>query len=80
MSMVVIDANDPTACPRCGCKVKFMYFDEATKFCEMSTVDLTITAYDKSTVEILEKILAFSEYMNFKIIYDRGSTFFGSTN
>ena len=48
-------------------RVKFIYSEKATKFCEISTVDLTITTYDKSTVEISQKFVAFSEYMNFNI-------------
>ena len=46
-------------------KVKFIYSEQATKFCKISTVDLTVTTEDKSTVEILQKFVAFSEYMNF---------------
>ena len=30
--------------------VKFIYFEKATKFCEISTVDLTVTTQDKSKV------------------------------
>ena len=41
---------------------KFMYSEKATNFWEMSTVDLS---YVKSTVEILQNFVAFSEYMNF---------------
>ena len=37
----------------------------ATKFCEISTVDLTSTTWDKSTMEISQKFVAFAEYMNF---------------
>ena len=39
---------------------------KVTKFCEISTVDLTVTSQDKSTVEISQTFVAFSEYMNFK--------------
>ena len=47
--------------------IKFVYSEKATKFCEISTVDLTVTTYNKSLVEILQKFVAFSEYtMNFK--------------
>ena len=46
-------------------KIKFIYSEKTTKFCEISNVDLTVTAYDKSRVEISQKIVAFSEYMNF---------------
>ena len=48
--------------------VKFIFSEKATKFCEISTVDLTVTTYkDKSTVNILQKIVAFLEYMNFTL-------------
>ena len=47
-------------------ELKFIYSEKATKFCEISTVDFTGTTQDKSTVEILEKFMAFSEYMIFK--------------
>ena len=42
-----------------------MYSEKVTKCCEISTVDLTITTWDKSTMEISQKFVAFSEYMNF---------------
>ena len=45
--------------------VKFIYSEKATKVCEISTVDLTVTTKDKSTVEISQKFVAFSECMNF---------------
>ena len=44
---------------------KIIYSEKATKFCEISTVNLTVTTLDKSTVEISQKFVAFSEYMNF---------------
>ena len=40
----------------------------ATKFCEISTVDLTVTTWDKSTVEISQNFVAFSEYMSFNFV------------
>ena len=40
-----------------------MYSEKATKFCEISTVYLTGTTYDKSTVEISQNFVAFSEYI-----------------
>ena len=40
--------------------VKFIYSEKATKFCEISTVHLTITTKDKSTVEISQNFVAFS--------------------
>ena len=39
-------------------QLKFIYSEKATKFCEISTVDLSYVVTVKSTV-------AFSEYMNF---------------
>ena len=47
--------------------VKFIYSEKATKFCEISTVYLSYVVPVKSTVEILQNFVAFSEYMNFKI-------------
>ena len=48
--------------------IKFIYSEKATKFCEISTVDLTITSTDCYYIgQILQKFVAFSEYMNFKI-------------
>ena len=41
---------------------KFIYSEKATKFCEISTVDVVPV---KSTVEISQNFIAFSEYMNF---------------
>ena len=37
-------------------------------FCEISTGDLSYVITDKSTVEILQNFVAFSEYMNFNIL------------
>ena len=48
----------------CLC-LKFIYSEKATKFCEISIVDLTVTIKDKSTVEISQKFVVFSEYINF---------------
>ena len=54
--------------------VKFIYSEKATKCCEISTLDLSmeVDLHDlsyvvtvKSTVEILQNFVAFSEYMNF---------------
>ena len=45
--------------------LKFIYFEKATKFCEISTVDLSYVVTVKSTVEISQNFVAFSEYMNF---------------
>ena len=46
--------------------IKFIYSEKATNFCEISTIDLSYVVQVKSTVEILQNFLAFSEYMNFK--------------
>ena len=46
--------------------VKFIYSEKATKFCEISAIDLSYVVPVKSTVEILKNFVAFSEYMNFK--------------
>ena len=39
--------------------IKFIYSEKATKFCEISTVDLSYVAPIKSTVEILKKFAKF---------------------
>ena len=44
-------------------QIKFIYSDKATKFCKIPTG----TTWDKSTVEISQNVVAFSEYMNFII-------------
>ena len=46
-------------------KVKVHVFWEGRFFCEISTVYLTYLVMVKSTVEISQNVLAFSEYMNF---------------
>ena len=48
------------------CQVKFIHSEKATKFCEISTLDLSYVVTVKSTVEISQTFVAFSEYMNFK--------------
>ena len=47
--------------------LKFIYSKKATKFCKISTLDLSYVVTVKSTVEISQNFVAFSEYMNFKI-------------
>ena len=54
-------------------ELKFIHSEKATKFCEISTVDLSYVVPVKSTVEILQNFVAFSEYMNFTNL-DKGST------
>ena len=43
----------------------FIYSEKATKFCEISIVDLSYVVTVKSTVEISQNFVALSEYMNF---------------
>ena len=45
---------------------KFLYCEKATKFCEIFTLLLTGTTWDKSKVKISQNFMAFSENMNFK--------------
>ena len=47
--------------------IKFIYSEKATNFCEISTVDLSYVVTVKSTVEISQNFVAFSEYMNFNV-------------
>ena len=48
--------------------VKSIYSEKAAKFCENSTLILSLCTVDKSKVEISQNFVAFSEYMNFKFI------------
>ena len=48
--------------------VKFIYSEKATKFCEISTLLLSVCTVDKSKVEISQNFVAFSEYTNFKFM------------
>ena len=45
--------------------LKFIYSEKATIFFEISTIDLSYIVMVKSTVEISQNFVAFSEYMNF---------------
>ena len=45
--------------------VKFIYSEKATEFWDISTLDLSNVVTVKSTVEISQNFVAFSEYMNF---------------
>ena len=45
----------------------FIYSEKATQFCEISTVDLSYVVLVKSTVEISQNFVVFSEYKNFII-------------
>ena len=48
--------------------LKFVYSEKATKFCETSTLLLSVFTVDKSKEEISQNFVAFSEYMNFNKI------------
>ena len=48
--------------------LKIIYSEKATKFCEISTVDLSYVVSVKSTVEISQNFVAFSEYVNFTFL------------
>ena len=61
--------------------VKFIYSEKATRFCDISTVDLSSVVPVKSTVEILQNFVTFSEYMNFfKMFTLNSQTFFVNDN
>ena len=49
---------------------KFIYSEKTTKFCKISTVDLTVTTQDKSKAKISQNFVAFSEFMNFNFNQD----------
>ena len=53
--------------------IKFIYSENATIFCEISTVDFSYVVTVKSTVEISQNFVAFSEYMNFIILCYQGN-------
>ena len=46
-------------------KLKFIYSEKATKFCEIFPVLLTVCTVVKSKGKISQNFVAFSEYMNF---------------
>ena len=49
--------------------LKFIYSERATKCCEIYSVDLSYVVTVKSTVEISQNFVAFSEYMNFNYLF-----------
>ena len=51
--------------PRKGKYLMFIYSEKATVFFEISTVDLSYVVTVKSTVEISQNFVAYSEYMTF---------------
>ena len=48
-----------------GSKVHIFSAEKATKVCEISTIDLSYVVTVKSTVEISQNFVSFSEYKNF---------------
>ena len=46
-------------------EIKFIYSEKATRFCEIFAVDLSFVVSVKSTVEIAQNFVAFSENINF---------------
>ena len=48
--------------------IKFKYSEKATKFCEISTLILSVCTVDKSNVEISQNFVAFLEYTNFNTL------------
>ena len=48
----------------------FICSEKATKFCEISTVDLFYVATVKSTIKISQNFVSFSEYMNFTSFFN----------
>ena len=48
--------------------LKFIHSEKATKFCKISTLDLTVLHMVKFMVETSQNFVAFSEYMNFMAI------------
>ena len=51
-----------------SCVSKLIHSEKATKFCEISTVDLSYVVPVKSTVKISQNFVVFSEYMNFMTV------------
>ena len=49
--------------------LKFIYSKKATNFCKISTGDLSYQLPVKSTLEISQNFVAFSEYMNFTKVH-----------
>ena len=52
-------------CPILSEFLKFIYSEEATKFCEISTLLLSYVVPVKSKVEISQNFVAITEYLNF---------------
>ena len=54
----------------------FLCSEKATKFCKISFVDLSYVVPVKSTMEISQNFVAFSEYMNFSKKHSQFSLIF----
>ena len=52
----------------CTACLKFVKSEKATKFCKIFTLLLSYVVQVKSKVKIPQNFVAFSDYMNFKII------------
>ena len=63
--MVTCAPTSPKHMPDPLTPLKFMYSEKATKFFEISTVDFSYVVPVKSTVEVSQNLVAFSEYKNF---------------
>ena len=46
--------------------IKFIFYEKATKFCEIFPLLLTICTVVKTKGKISQNFVVFSEYMNFK--------------
>ena len=49
-------------------QIKLIYIEKATNFCEISTVDLSYVVTVKSTVEISQNFVAFSEDIRYVLL------------
>ena len=54
--------------PSLDLQLKFLYSEEATKFCEIFPLLLTVCTIVKSKGKISQNFVAFSEYMNFDYV------------
>ena len=50
--------------------LKLIFSEKATNFCEISTLLLIYVVSVKSKVEISQNVVAFSEYMNFRNVFN----------
>ena len=71
MKLICLDFSKQTegsACQyhsSCFFKLKFIYSEKVTQFCEIFNLLLSYVVPVKSKVKILQNFVAFSEYMNF---------------